>query len=42
MPHMNNLNFPENMFALQFLHTIEDNFGKQKQHKMKKLSIPHE
>ena len=24
MPHVNNLNFPEKMFALSFLHTIED------------------
>ena len=37
-----NLNFPEYMFALQFLHATGDNFGKQKQHKMKELSIPSE
>ena len=24
------------------MHTLEDNFGKQKQHKMKELSIPRE
>ena len=41
MPHMNNLNFPEYMFALSFLHAKEDTFGKRKQHKMKELSIPH-
>ena len=40
MPHVNNLKFPEYMFALFFLHTIKDNLGKQKQHKMKELSIP--
>ena len=34
MSYMNNLNFPDNMFALSHLHTIEDNFGKQKQHTM--------
>ena len=42
MSHMNNLNFPDYTFALSLLHTIEDNFGKRKQHKMKELSIPHE
>ena len=31
MPHVNNLNFPEYTFTFEFLHTIEDNFGKQKQ-----------
>ena len=30
------------MFALLFLQTIGDNFGQQKQNKMKELSIPHE
>ena len=30
MSHVNNLNFPEYMFALYFLYTIENNFGKQK------------
>ena len=40
MPHVINLNFPEYMFALYFLHATGDNFGKQKQHKMKELSIP--
>ena len=40
MPHVKNLNFPEYMFALWFLHATGDNFGKQKQHKMKELSIP--
>ena len=39
---MQNLNFPEYMFALLFLHATGDNFGKQKQHKMKDLSIPRE
>ena len=39
---MKNLNFPENMFALYFLHATGDNFGWQKQHKMKELSIPRE
>ena len=42
MPHVNNLNFPESMFAPFFLHTLGDNFGKQKQHEMKELSIPRE
>ena len=42
MSHMDNLNFPDYMFALSLLHTIEDNFGKRKQHKMKELNIPHE
>ena len=44
MPHVNYPYFSENMFnfALSFLHKIEDNFGKQKQHKMKELSIPCE
>ena len=42
MPHVKNLNFPEYMFALQFLHATGDNFGKPKQHKMKELSIPRE
>ena len=39
MSHVNNLNFPEYMFALYFLHIIEYNFGKQKPHIMKELSI---
>ena len=42
MSHMNYLNFPDYMFALSLLHTIEDNFGKRKQQKMKELGIPHE
>ena len=42
MPHVNNLILPEHTFAFKFLHTIEDNFGKQKQHKMKELSISNE
>ena len=42
MSHMNNLNFPDYMFALSLLHTIEDNFGKRKLHKMQELSIPRE
>ena len=42
MPHVNNLFFfsSEYMFALWFLHATGDNFGKQKQHKMKELRIP--
>ena len=32
MSHMNNLNFPDYMFALSFLRTTEDTFGKRKQH----------
>ena len=48
MPQVNNRNFPEYMFAPWFLHTLGDNFGKQKQHEMKELkemkelSIPRE
>ena len=42
MSHVNNNTFPENMFALSFLYTIEDTFGKRKQHKIKELSIPRE
>ena len=42
MPHVNDLNFPEYMFALYFLQTIKDNFGRYKHHKMKELSIPRE
>ena len=42
MPHVNNLIFPEYMFAPSFLHNLGDIFGKQKQHEMKELSIPHE
>ena len=34
MSHMNNLNCPDCMFALSLLHTIEDNVGKRKLHKM--------
>ena len=26
MPHMSNVNFPENKFALSILHTTENNF----------------
>ena len=40
MPHVKNLNFPGYMFALWFLHATGDNFGKQKQHKIKELIIP--
>ena len=41
MPHVNNLNFLGYVFSLSFLHALEDNLGKRKQHKMKKkLSIP--
>ena len=39
MPYVKNLNFSEYMFALECLHTIEDNFGKQKHHNMKELGI---
>ena len=42
MQHVNNLNFPEYIFAPNFLQIIGDNFGKQKQHEMKELSIPRE
>ena len=42
MSHVKYINFPENMFALLFLHVTGDNFGKQKQHKIKELSIPRE
>ena len=42
MPQVNNLNFPEYMFAPWFLHTLGDTFGNQKQHKMKALSISRE
>ena len=42
MPYVNDLNLPEYTFAFKFLHNIEDNFGKQKQHKMKELSISNE
>ena len=42
MPHVNNLNFPEYMFAAWFLYTLGVNFGKPKQHEMKDLSIPRE
>ena len=44
MSHVNNLNFPEYMFAPLFLHTLGDNFGKQKQYayEMRELSIPRE
>ena len=42
MPHVNNLNLPEYKFAPYFLPTLGDNFGKQKQHEMKELSIPRE
>ena len=39
---MNNLNFPEYMFAPLFLNTLGDTFGKQKQHEMQELSISRE
>ena len=42
MPQVKNLNLPEYMFALKFLHTTRHSFGKQKQHTMKELSIPRE
>ena len=40
MPHVKNLNFCEYMFAVWFLHATGDDFGKQKLHKIKELSIP--
>ena len=42
MPHVNNLNFPEYMFAPWFLHTLGDNFGNKKQHEIKELRKPRE
>ena len=42
MLHVKNLNFPEYTFALYFLQATRDNFRKQKQHKIKELSIPRE
>ena len=42
MSHMNILNFPDYMFALSLLHTIEDNFWKRKQQKKQELCIPRE
>ena len=42
MPHVNDFNFPEHLFALSFLQTIEDTFGKFRQHKLKELTIPRE
>ena len=42
MPNVNNLNFPEYMFAPYFLPTIGDSFGKQKQHEMREPSILRE
>ena len=42
MPQVKNLNFPEHMFALSFLYTIEENFGNRKQQIMNELSIPRE
>ena len=39
MQQVNNLNFPEYMFAHLLLNTTEDKFRKQKQHKMKELNI---
>ena len=42
MPHVNDLNFSEYTFAFLFLHIIEDNFEKQKEHKMKELSISND
>ena len=35
MSHMTNLNFPDYMFALSLLHTIEDNFGSKSSIKCK-------
>ena len=42
MPHVKNLNVPEYKFALYSLNATGDNFGKQKYHKMKELSISRE
>ena len=42
MPHVNNVKFPECKFCLLFQHTTENNFGKRKQHLMKKWSIHNE
>ena len=35
MPYGNTVNFAENNFVPLFLHTKENNFGKQKLHEMK-------
>ena len=35
MPHLNNLDFPEYMFALSFLHTVEDNLASENSIKLK-------
>ena len=42
MPHVFNLNFPEYKFVLLSLHTMLDNFGEQKQHKVNKWGMPSE
>ena len=42
MPNVNDVNFPENKFALMFLPTTENNFERQKQHERKKNSISNE
>ena len=42
MQHVNNVNFPENKFAVLFLHTTVNNFGKRKQHEMKEWNIHNE
>ena len=39
MPQANSLHFPEYIFAILFLHTIEDDFGKQNQYGMKEMNI---
>ena len=39
---LKNLNFPDYMFSLWFLHATGDNIEKQKEHKMNELSIPRE
>ena len=36
---MNNVNLPENKFAILFLHTTGNNFSEQKQHEMKEWII---
>ena len=40
MAYVNNVNFSEYVFAPLLLHDLGGNFGKQKQHEMKELSIP--
>ena len=42
MSHVNIFNIPKYTFAFKLLHTIEEHFGKQIQHKMKELSMSNE